>query len=537
MVSNMKAEYMSHMGDDLSVANIARVSFAKENKKFTTRGDKAIGSDEGLIEYLATHNHWCYDDKTEVFTNRGWVNFGELTYTDKVAQVSGWEAEDFRFDFVLPEKIHRTHYEGTMYEGYGEKLSYCVTPHHKMLYMGRDRAGLKGYWEIGNSDVLFGKDKRFRVTAKLSGDIVQKDLDEGRLLGFLLGDGCSKNSVSCSVRLKRERKIVYLESLLLRLGTHYTKSQTKDGVTEFYIKSAFNLYKNGEKHLDIKAALDSGVSYCQGVFEGLLNSDGSKKRNTHTFSSSSKSLMESFIVLGTVCGKNVVQNKPLHGTGNSKLNYRAMVQTRDTTTVSKAKGKNKEREIYYKGYVSCVTVPTGMLLVRRDGKQLVCGNTPFGHAQITLRMSAPVPIRTQCFKHKAGFVENEESRRYITSVPEIYIPSSFRNAPEGNKKQGSSGDHPLSDLFLAKYTKSVQDAVDLYLEMVNAGICTEQARFVLPQGAIVNWIWTGSLAAYARFYGLRVDSHAQKEVQQLARDVGCIIEPLFPYCWKYLTAK
>lgn len=247
--------------------------------------------------------------------------------------------------------------------------------------------------------------------------------------------------------------------------------------------------------------------------------------------------MESFVILGTICGKNVVQNKARHGTGNQRLNYRAMVQTRDTTTVSKIKGKNKERKINYKGYVSCVTVPTGMLLVRRNGKQLVCGNTPFGHPQITLKMKAPVPIRTQCFKHKAGFVENEESRRYITSTPEVFIPEGFRKAPSSNKKQGSEGLHSQSVKYLEKYEKSVQDAVDLYCEMVDNGICTEQARFVLPQGAMVNWIWTGSLAAYARFYDLRIDSHAQKEIQELAKSVGEIIEPLFPYSWKALTEK
>ena len=37
--------------------------------------------------------------------------------------------------------------------------------------------------------------------------------------------------------------------------------------------------------------------------------------------------------------------------------------------------------------------------------------TPFAHPQITLRIKAPISIRTQLFKHKQGFVENEVSRR------------------------------------------------------------------------------------------------------------------------------
>ena len=53
-----KVEYIDHMGNDLRVANAARVSFAKESQKFTLRKDVPKGSDEGIIEYLASHNHW-----------------------------------------------------------------------------------------------------------------------------------------------------------------------------------------------------------------------------------------------------------------------------------------------------------------------------------------------------------------------------------------------------------------------------------------------------------------------------------------------
>jgi thymidylate synthase (FAD) len=160
--------------------------------------------------------------------------------------------------------------------------------------------------------------------------------------------------------------------------------------------------------------------------------------------------------------------------------------------------------------------------------------TPFAHPQITLRMSAPVPIRTQCFKHKQGFVENEESRRYIKSTPELYVPNEFRMAAE-NVKQGSAGKHYSSHLWLDMYQQYSKDTISIYEAMIDDGICPEQARFILPQGCMVNWVWTGSLAAYARFYKQRTDPHAQKEIQQLAEKVGEIIAPLFPVSWKALT--
>ena len=47
----MYAELIDAMGDDLTVVNAARVSFAKEVEEFSERDAK-------LITYLAKHNHW-----------------------------------------------------------------------------------------------------------------------------------------------------------------------------------------------------------------------------------------------------------------------------------------------------------------------------------------------------------------------------------------------------------------------------------------------------------------------------------------------
>ncbi len=162
--------------------------------------------------------------------------------------------------------------------------------------------------------------------------------------------------------------------------------------------------------------------------------------------------------------------------------------------------------------------------------------TPFAHTSISLRMQAPVPIRTQCFKHKQGLVENEESRRYISGTPTLFVPDAFRAAPTGGAKQGSSGVHPNSEEWLVHYDANCDNMISLYEAMVADGVCPEQARFVLPQGCEVNWIWTGNLYAFANFYLKRTDSHAQKEVRDLAEQVGKIVQPLFPVSWAALTS-
>ena len=159
---------------------------------------------------------------------------------------------------------------------------------------------------------------------------------------------------------------------------------------------------------------------------------------------------------------------------------------------------------------------------------------PFGHPQISIQVSAPVPIARQLFKHKIGFVESEESRRYIKSEPVLFIPHTFREAA-ASVKQGSAGDHPLSNGWKKVYEKTCRDSMTLYQHMIADGICPEQARFVLPQGVEVNWVWTGSLYAYANMYNQRSDSHAQKETQIIAEQINDIISPLFPVSWAALT--
>jgi thymidylate synthase (FAD) len=161
--------------------------------------------------------------------------------------------------------------------------------------------------------------------------------------------------------------------------------------------------------------------------------------------------------------------------------------------------------------------------------------TPFGHTAITLVASAPVPIRTQCFKHKVGFVENEESRRYISSTPKLYVPETFRMKPEGSIKQGSHGVHPDSNVWKETYRETCNQAIAVYEVMLQDGVCPEQARFILPQGVEVNWFWTGNLASFARVYKQRTDPHAQLEIQELAKKIGEIITPLYPVSWEALT--
>jgi thymidylate synthase (FAD) len=156
--------------------------------------------------------------------------------------------------------------------------------------------------------------------------------------------------------------------------------------------------------------------------------------------------------------------------------------------------------------------------------------TPFAHNSITLHLKMPIFVARQVDKSQVGFVVNEVSRRYVDDEPEFYFPEAWRKRPPGSVKQGSAEDL-LLDWDVEPY---VMDALRAYDKLLESGVAPEMARMVLPQNMYTEQWKTGSLAAWARLYKLRIDSHAQKETQEIARQVSEIIEPLFPVSWSAL---
>lgn len=161
--------------------------------------------------------------------------------------------------------------------------------------------------------------------------------------------------------------------------------------------------------------------------------------------------------------------------------------------------------------------------------------TPFSHCMITMREKVPIFVARQRFKHMVGFTYNEVSRRYVDDTPEFYSPDVWRKRAE-NAKQGSSEEAiELNEHWKQSYNDFVEMCLVRYITMIEKGIAPEQARMVLPQSMYTEYYTSGSLAAWARAYKLRIDSHSQKEIQDLAKEWDKIIRPLFPASWSVLV--
>lgn len=160
--------------------------------------------------------------------------------------------------------------------------------------------------------------------------------------------------------------------------------------------------------------------------------------------------------------------------------------------------------------------------------------SPFNHAFLSFRVKAPIFVARQLVKHK--FMPwNEISRRYVDSEPEFYIPDDFRKKAE-NVKQGSADEFvekmELDAGFFttpARRVRFLTKAANLaYKGLLKAGVCPEQARMVLPQNTMTEWVWSGTLGAFLDMLVLRLDPHTQYESRIVAQLIAKHVQELFP---------
>lgn len=165
--------------------------------------------------------------------------------------------------------------------------------------------------------------------------------------------------------------------------------------------------------------------------------------------------------------------------------------------------------------------------------------SPFFHPMITVRINMPIFVMRQWYKSQIGFARNETSRRYISTLPEYWTPGEWRLASM-NKKQGSGDGVRLLNFMKGDgglpvdYNDICESSIGFYNELIDRGIAPEQARIVLPQSMMTEFIETASLAAYARLVKLRTTPDAQYEIRLYAERVSTIMSELFPVSWKAL---
>ena len=120
------------------------------------------------------------------------------------------------------------------------------------------------------------------------------------------------------------------------------------------------------------------------------------------------------------------------------------------------------------------------------------------------------------------------SARYSIVDEEYYEPEVLRGQSAVNH-QGSEGVVELDDELNQSLSDQYKQAFKLYEQLLEKGVCREQARGVLPQSTYTSFVWKMDLHNLMHFLQLRMDHHAQKEIRDYATAIYELVQPLVPH--------
>lgn len=164
--------------------------------------------------------------------------------------------------------------------------------------------------------------------------------------------------------------------------------------------------------------------------------------------------------------------------------------------------------------------------------------SPFEHVTCTMLIKCPLYIRSQIHRHRT-FAYNEISRRYTSKDISFYVPPTDDIRVQAQKNKQASADAMTPEMSAAMMV-AIQDihtkCFDSYNRLIEAGVCREQARGILPQNMMTEFYMTGNLRNWVHFLILRKHEGAQKEVRVIADQIEKKLKELFPFATNALMA-
>lgn len=158
--------------------------------------------------------------------------------------------------------------------------------------------------------------------------------------------------------------------------------------------------------------------------------------------------------------------------------------------------------------------------------------SPFEHNQLSFRIKCPLYVARQWMRHRMNSY-NEISYRYVKVQDEQYVPTTWRLQDTVNKQCSIGGfkNKQLEEIYI----KSVEQSMQAYEQLLEAGVCREQARGLIPVCSYTEFIFTCNLHSLFHFLKLRLSKGAQSEIRQYAQALLKLALPHFPVAlqaWK-----
>jgi thymidylate synthase (FAD) len=156
-------------------------------------------------------------------------------------------------------------------------------------------------------------------------------------------------------------------------------------------------------------------------------------------------------------------------------------------------------------------------------------STPFEMVEFKFHIAMPIFIARQWIRHRTANV-NEYSARYSIMPDRFYRPD-IENVRKQSRSNRQGGDGPIDAGTAEEFLKLLEGAeanYQKYLDLTERGVARELARAVLPVSVYTEWYWKCDLHNIFHFLSLRMDPHAQIEIQDYAKAMYELIKPIVP---------
>ena len=156
--------------------------------------------------------------------------------------------------------------------------------------------------------------------------------------------------------------------------------------------------------------------------------------------------------------------------------------------------------------------------------------SPFEMAELRFHIKVPIFVMRQLVRHRTANM-NEYSARYSVLSAEHYHPDhTYVKAQSKANKQGSDGEIPaeVKAWWRESCIVNIQKSQETYEEALDSGISRELARINLPVSIYTEAHWKMDLNNFMKTMALRLDPHAQREIQDFAWAMYELAKPHFP---------
>ena len=380
----------------------------------------------------------CFSADTEVLTSEGWVALGEYggqpvaqyvlpagIELNQKARKPGpgyaaglpatWDGNCGSIEFVEP-----LHYDSffseDVWHSSDRNVDVMATGNHEIFY-------LDTYGNAHKKPLVDVVHPRAFVAAGYASTKCGLGVLESRLLAMVVADGSFKQTSGwVSLGFAKRRKAHRCQELLEELGLDYSKniySNGTNGKTTFFkfrLEEAPWLldYVTKDKELQYAACMrdvNKRAYLCEAQYWDGITIEGSARDRVivgTTIKQTADVMQAMAVTAGIPCTVYAEENSAVSTGAFYKVSY--AFRTTPTWRVSWEPQRVEAQQVY------CVQVPSGLILIRRNGKVCVQGNCNFG----LLYGAGPATLRKQSISQYGIDIDLEEAKRLVNQFREAY---------------------------------------------------------------------------------------------------------------------